>query len=199
MNKLFLFLTLIFIQTKAHSQGMWMIDVANSQVMFTATHLSITEVSGVFRTFSGSVTSTKKDFTDANVKITIETNSFYTSNDLRDEEIKGEAMLNTGKFPTMVFIGKGLKKTSGNNYTLTGDLTIKDVTKPITLEVTYFGTIRDNWGNNKAGFKITGKLNRFDYNISQDTETKAGVKLVSADVVISCNLEMVQPGGREIK
>jgi polyisoprenoid-binding protein YceI len=92
----------------------------------------------------------------------------------------------------MAFKGKELKKVSGNKYKLTGDLTIRDVTKTVTLDVTYSGTVKDPWGNTKAGFKIKGSVNRFDYNLKWNTITEAGGAVVGPEVEIICNLQLSQ-------
>jgi polyisoprenoid-binding protein YceI len=111
---------------------------------------------------------------------------------MRDNHLKGDDFFNAGKYPKMTFKGTGLKKVSGNKYTLSGELTIRDVTKPITLDVTYFGTTNDPWGNTKAGFKIKGKINRFDYNLKWNTLTEAGGAVVGEEVEIVCNLELAK-------
>lgn len=176
--------------SQAQTATKWDIDPAHSQVMFNVSHLVISEVTGSFKSFSGNITATKPDFTDAKIDFRVDINSINTENQMRDDHLKGDDFFNAGKFPQMIFKGKDLKKISGNKYQLTGDLTIRDVTKTVTLDVTYFGTVNDPWGNTKAGFKIKGKINRFDYNLKWNTLTEAGGAVVGQDVEMVINLEL---------
>lgn len=179
-------------QVPSQAQTTWMIDNSHSQVMFTVSHLVISEVTGSFKGFTGSITAAKPDFTDANIEFNVDVNTVNTDNEMRDNHLKGDDFFNAGKYPKMTFKGTGLKKVSGNKYTLSGQLTIRDVTKPVTLDVTYFGTTNDPWGNTKAGFKIKGKINRFDYNLKWNTLTEAGGAVVGEEVEIVCNLELAK-------
>ncbi len=174
------------------AQTKWDIDNAHSQVMFNVSHLVISEVTGQFKTFSGNITTRNPDFTDAVIDFQIDVASINTDNQMRDDHLKGDDFFNAGKYPKMVFKGKELKKVSGNKYKLTGDLTIRDVTKTVTLDVTYSGTVKDPWGNTKAGFKIKGSVNRFDYNLKWNTITEAGGAVVGPEVEIICNLQLSQ-------
>ena len=179
-------------QVPSQAQTTWMIDNSHSQVMFTVSHLVISEVTGSFKGFTGTISATKPDFTDAKIEFNVDVNTVNTDNEMRDNHLKGDDFFNAGKYPKMTFKGTGLKKVSGNKYTLSGELTIRDVTKPITLDVTYFGTTNDPWGNTKAGFKIKGKINRFDYNLKWNTLTEAGGAVVGEEVEIVCNLELAK-------
>jgi polyisoprenoid-binding protein YceI len=174
------------------AQTKWDIDNAHSQVMFNVSHLVISEVTGQFKTFSGNITTSNPDFTDAVIDFQIDVASINTDNQMRDDHLKGDDFFNAGKYPQMVFKGQELKKVSGNKYKLTGDLTIRDVTKTVTLDVTYSGTVKDPWGNTKAGFKIKGSVNRFDYNLKWNTITEAGGAVVGPEVEIICNLQLSQ-------
>lgn len=176
--------------TLSMAQTKWDIDNAHSQVMFNVSHLVISEVTGHFKTFSGNITAGKPDFTDAKIDFEVDVTSINTDNQMRDDHLKGDDFFNASKYPKMVFKGKELKKVGGNKYKLTGDLTIRDVTKTITLDVTYSGTVKDPWGNTKAGFKIKGTVNRFDYNLKWNTLTEAGGAVVGPDVEIICNLQL---------
>lgn len=177
---------------QAQTATKWDIDPAHSQVMFNVSHLVISEVTGTFKSFSGDITASKADFTDAKIDFRIDVSSINTDNQMRDDHLKGDDFFNSGKFPQMIFKGKELKKISGNKYQLTGEMTIRDVTKPITLDVTYAGTVKDPWGNTKAGFKIKGTINRFDYNLKWNTLTEAGGAVVGQDVEMVINLELTK-------
>jgi len=191
MKKILIMLIALATIGKVNAQN-WTIDNTHSQVMFTVSHLVISEITGDFKKFSGNINATKPDFSDANIEFNIDVNSINTDNEMRDNHLKGDDFFNAEKFPTMTFKGKGMKKVSGNKYKLTGQLTIRNVTKTVTLDVVYAGTVKDPWGNTKAGFKIKGMINRFDYNLTWNTLTEAGGATVGQDVEFTCNLELTQ-------
>jgi polyisoprenoid-binding protein YceI len=182
----FLFLSLISIS----AQSNWVIDKVHSKVQFTVTHLVISEVTGLFKSFDGTITAGKDDFSDAKIDFSIDVNSISTENDQRDTHLKSDDFFNAAKFPKITFVGKSMQKAGDNKYKLTGDFTMRDVTKQITLDVLYNGTIKDPWGNTKAGFKITGDLNRFDYNLKWNALIETGGAVVSKTVYLTVNLEL---------
>ncbi|MDX2284985.1 MAG: YceI family protein [Bacteroidia bacterium] len=167
----------------------WSIDNSHSSVQFTVTHLVISEVNGSFKLYDGSLTAEKEDFTDAKINFTVDINSISTDNEMRDNHLKGDDFFNAASFPKATFTSKSFTKTGGNTYKLTGDLTIRDVTKTVVFDVVYGGTVKDGYGNVKAGFKATTKINRFDYNLKWNALTEAGA-VVGSDVVIACNIQL---------
>ncbi|MBK9319442.1 MAG: YceI family protein [Bacteroidetes bacterium] len=188
-------LTLLFLATTAIASAQnttWNIDASHTNVKFTVTHLVISEVEGSFRAFDGKVTSTSPDFNNANIEFTVDVKSIDTDNEDRDKHLKSDDFFNAEKFPQMVFKSTSFKKTEGKNYVLTGDLTIRDVTKKVTFDVTYGGTVKDPWGNTKAGFKAKSKINRKDYKLMWGAVTEAGGMVVSDEVEIAINLELSQ-------
>jgi len=192
MKKVLILFVALLASTPTKAQTIWIIDHSHSQVMFTVSHLVIAEITGSFKKFSGNIKSSEADFTDAQIDFTIDVNSVNTDNEMRDNHLKGDDFFNADKYPKMVFKGKSFKKVSGNKYQLTGELTIRDVTKTITLDVTYAGTVLDPWENTKAGFKIKGTINRFDYNLKWNNLTDAGGAVVGEDVEITVNLELAK-------
>ncbi|MFM7079977.1 MAG: YceI family protein [Bacteroidota bacterium] len=193
MKKTFLLCAATAISMAATAQTTrWDIDPTHSQVTFTATHLLITEVTGNFKNYSGNVLADKPDFSDAKVDFSIKVNSIDTDNEMRDNHLKSDDFFNAEKFPEMNFKGKQMKAAGKGKYKLTGDLTIRDVTKTIVLDVVYAGTTKDPWGNTKAGFKITGKINRFDYGLKWNTLTEAGGAVVGQDIEIKIPLQLVK-------
>jgi polyisoprenoid-binding protein YceI len=192
MKKHFLSAVAILAGFVSQAQTSWNTDNSHSNVKFTVTHLVVSEVEGSFRVFSGTVKSAKPDFTDAAINFSVDVNSVNTDNEMRDKHLKSDDFFNAEKFPAMTFKGTSFKKVSNNKYVLQGDLTIRDVTKKVTFDVTYGGTTKDPWGNTKAGFKAKGKINRFDYNLKWNTLTEAGGAVVSKDVDIVVNLELNQ-------
>ncbi|MCL4548215.1 MAG: YceI family protein [Bacteroidetes bacterium] len=173
-----------------NAQTKWSIDKAHSKVQFSATHLIISEVTGEFKNFDGSVETSGDDFSNAKVNFTIDVNSISTDNEQRDNHLKSDDFFNAQKYPKMTFVGKSMQKVGDNKYKLVGDLTIRDITKQIALDVTYNGTVKDPWGNTKAGFKITGELNRFDYNLKWNVLMEAGGAVVGKMIGITINLEL---------
>ena len=177
---------------KAEAQTKWDLDNSHSNVKFTVTHLVISEVDGAFKTFNGSMTASKPDFSDARIEFSVDIASINTDNEQRDNHLKGDDFFNAEKFPKMTFKSVSMKKISGNKYELTGDLTIRDVTKRVKFAATYGGTTKDPWGNTKAGFKATSTINRLEYGLKWNTLTEAGGAVVGADVTISINAEFNQ-------
>jgi len=167
----------------------WKVDASHSNVKFTVTHLVVSEVEGYFRVFDGSISAEKEDFSDANIQFSVDANSINTDNTNRDEHLKGDDFFNTAKFPSMTFKSTSFKKVSDKKYVLTGNLTIRDVTKQVSFDVTYNGKVKDPWGNTKSGFKASSSINRQDYKLTWSKLTEAGGAVVSDEVDIRLNLE----------
>lgn len=174
------------------SQTKWALDNAHTSVRFSVSHLVISEVDGSFRTFAGSMTASKPDFTDAQIEFSVDIASINTDNEQRDNHLKSDDFFNAEKFPKMTFKSLSMKKISGNQYELTGNLTIRDITKKATFAVTYGGTANDPWGNTKAGFRASTTINRLDYGLKWNTLTEAGGAVVGSDVTIQINAEFVK-------
>lgn len=178
--------------TSQVSAQKWNIDKSHSKVTFSVTHLMISEVEGKFKIYNGSVQASKEDFSDAQIDFSIDVNSIDTDDEARDKHLKGDDFFAADKYPTITFKSKQLKKVSGNNYQLKGDLTIKGVTKPVDLNVVFGGIKNDPWGNTKAGFKVTGIINRKDFGLTWNAPLEAGGVVVGEDVKISCNIELAK-------
>ena len=183
------FLLLIFLLASGttFAQSTWVIDKPHSKISFNVIHMAITEVEGEFTDFDAKVTSTSDDFHNADVEFTAKVASIDTENDRRDNHLRSDDFFNAEKFPEIKFKGKLVKE--GNGYKLKGDFTMRDVTKPVTFDVTYGGTV-DTGRGVKAGFKVTGKVNRKDYNLKWDNRLAGGELVVSDDVDIVCKIEM---------
>ena len=169
----------------------WSIDKVHSNVKFTVTHLVISEVEGYFKIFDGSMEHSKPDFSDAKINFSVDINSINTDNDNRDKHLKSDDFFNAEKFPTMKFESTSFTPLGNNKYKLVGNLTIRDITKPVTFDVTYGGTA-NMMGTVKAGFKAKTTINRFDYNLKWDKTTEAGGLVVGKDVDITVNAELNQ-------
>lgn len=194
MKKLTLFL-LAFVFTfnfvKAQ-QASWSFDVSHSKISFSVTHLVITEVIGHFSSFTGKVVSKSEDFVNSEIYFEIDAKSINTDNETRDNHLRSADFFEVEKYPKIIFKSKSFTKVKGNKYKLVGDFTMKDVTKTITLDVVYGGTIKDPWGNTKAGFKISGEVNRFDYNLKWNNLLETGGAVVGKTVKINCFVELTK-------
>lgn len=196
MRKLIIATTLLFAtataQAKAPASTTWNLDNSHSSVKFNLKHLVISEVEGNFKLFSGNVTSVNADFNNAQINFSVDVNSINTDNEKRDEHLKSDDFFNAEKFPAMKFSSTSFKKIKGNNYTLEGNMTIRDVTKKVKFAVVYGGTVKDPWGNIKAGFKATGKINRKEFGLKWSSLTEAGGAVVGDDVNMVINVELAK-------
>lgn len=193
MKKVFTILASMLLTAGAFAQSStWKTDASHSNVKFSVTHLVVSEVEGYFKTFAGTLVSSKPDFTDAAINFSVDINSVNTDNEGRDKHLKSDDFFNAEKFPQMTFKSTSFKKVGDKKYVLEGDLTIRDITKKVKFDVVFGGTVKDPWGNIKAGFKATGSINRFDYNLKWNSVTEAGGAVVSKEVAIVLNLEFAQ-------
>lgn len=168
------------------------IDPAHSDVMFKVKHLMISTVTGVFKKFDGTLEIDEEDFSTAKVTFEADIDSVDTKSEQRDEHLKGDDFFSATEFPKMTFKSAKVEETGDNEYKLTGDLTIRDVTKPVDLKVEYNGSTKDPWGMQRMGFEVSGKINRKDYGLKWSAVTEAGGLVVADDVKLVMNLEMVK-------
>ncbi len=169
----------------------WAIDPMHSEIEFKAKHLMITTVTGRFKEFSATVESGNDDFSDAQISFSAAVASISTGNEHRDGHLKGDDFFAADKFPTLTFKSSSFKK-DGDDFKLIGDLTIRDITKQVTFDVEYSGIQNDPYGNTKAGFELTGKIKRKEFGLMWDTVTEAGGIVVSDDIKIACNIQLVK-------
>jgi polyisoprenoid-binding protein YceI len=170
----------------------WGLDKSHSGVKFTVQHLVISEVEGTFKVFDGDVMAPTADFNNAKINFSVDVNSINTDEVKRDAHLKSDDFFNAEKYPSMKFTSTSFKKVSGNKYALEGNLTIRDITKKVTFAVVYGGTVKDPWGNIKAGFKATGKISRKAYGLKWNTLTEAGGAVVGDDVNMIITTEFAQ-------
>lgn len=170
----------------------WNLEPAHSELQFKVRHMMITNVTGHFTKFDATVETQGDDFTTAKVNFTADVNSISTNNEQRDGHLKSDDFFSADKFPEIKFTGNKLEKISDEEYKLHGDLTIRDVTKPIVLNVEYGGTVKDPWGMTRAGFTVEGKINRKDYGLTWNAVTEGGGVMVSEDVRLHANAEFVK-------
>jgi polyisoprenoid-binding protein YceI len=168
------------------------IDVDHSDVMFKVKHLMISTATGIFKKFDATVETEGDEFTNAKVFFEADVNSIDTKNEQRDAHLKSDDFFNAEQFPKMTFKSTGIEKNGEGEYTLKGDLTIRDITKPITLDVDYNGSTKDPWGFERAGFEVTGKINRKEYGLKWSAVTEAGGLVVDDIVKLVMNIEFVK-------
>ena len=184
--------TLILTVSLTFAQTTWDFDKSHSKIGFSVTHLVITDVEGNFKEFEGSITTSGDDFENAKIEFSANVASINTENEKRDEHLRSDDFFNAEKFPQLTFKSKSFSKVDDKNYKLVGDLTIRDVTKEVELNVVYNGTVEDPWGNTKSGFSLEGEINRFDYNLKWNKTIEAGGLVVGEDVTILAKLQLVK-------
>ena len=167
------------------------IDSAHTKIQFKVKHLMISNVMGSFKEFEGKASMIENDFSSTKVNVTIKTASIDTEAPDRDAHLKSPDFFDADKYPEIVFEGSGMTLKDEDNYELKGNLTIKNVTKPITLSVEYGGLMNDPWGNKKAGFSVTGEINRKDWGMEWNAALEAGGVLVGDKVKILCDVEFL--------
>lgn len=178
----------------AFAQVKWSVDPAHTNVLFSVNHLGISMVDGQFKKLEGAVeTKSAEDFNGASIGFTIDVNSIDTRIEARDGHLKSDDFFNAEKFPSITLKNAVLKKAGKGKYTLTGDLTIRDVTKKVTFAVQQNnGIITDPWGKTRAGFTAKTTINRLDFNIKYNDKLPTGVPAVAANVDIIVNTELVK-------
>jgi polyisoprenoid-binding protein YceI len=172
----------------------WVIDAAHSHVGFSIKHLMIATVRGSFTRVQGTVRVDETDPTSAEVDITIPTASVTTGDEKRDGHLRSPDFFDVERFPNMVFRGKRVERKSGDSFRVVGDLTIRDVTREVALDVELLGRAKDPWGNEKAGFEATTRIKRGDYGLTWNAALETGGVLVGDEVKISIEAELQKQG-----
>ena len=168
------------------------IDAMHSDVTFKVKHLMISTVTGSFANFDATLEAEQDDFSDAKITFNADIASITTGNEQRDWHLKAEDFFDTAKYPTLTFISTSFTKVDGSDYELAGNLTIKDVTKPVVLAVQYGGTMTDFYGQFKAGFDISGKISRSEFGLTWSAVTETGGIVVSDDVKLNLSIQMIK-------
>jgi polyisoprenoid-binding protein YceI len=168
---------------------LWNNDDAHSQLQFTVSHLGISDVSGTFNDVDVKVNAAKPDFSDATFELTAKTASIDTRVEARNNHLKSPDFFDVEKYPALTFKSTSLKKAGNNNYKLTGDLTLHGVTKPITVDLLYKGTVANPMSKAQtAGFQITGVIKRSDFGLGNGFPAP----MISDEVRIKADGEFVQ-------
>jgi len=189
MKKAIILFAVALLNTAAFAQTTWTNDKMHSKLGFTITHLSVSDVDGIFTDFTCTITASKPDFSDAKFALTVNATSVNTDVDYRDKDLRSASYFDVAKYPTITFTSTGVSTVSANHYKLSGNLTLHGVTKPVTLDLWYRGTITNPMSKkDDAGFKLTGTINRTDFGIAPNAPNA----MLSTDVVINANGEFAK-------
>ena len=170
----------------------WKVDPAHSEIQFKVKHLMITTVTGYFKNFDLEVVTEGHDFTKAKkILFTAEVDSIETNNSQRDTHLKSPDFFDAATHKEIRFEGRKYE-AAGADYRLTGDLTIKDVTKQVTLRIEYGGIVVDPYGQTKAGFAVEGKISRKEFGLIWSAVTEAGQIVVADEIKIHCQIQLIK-------
>lgn len=170
----------------------WTIDTAHSEIGFKVKHLVVSTASGKFTAFEGTLVAEKEDFSDAKITFSAEIDSIHTGNEQRDGHLKSPDFFDAASFPKLTFTSTSLSKTSDTEFSITGNLTLKGITKPITMNAEFGGIEKSLYGQIVAGFELTAKINRQDFGLTWGPLTEAGGMVVGNDVKLAANIELIK-------
>jgi polyisoprenoid-binding protein YceI len=170
----------------------WNLDGMHSEIGFKVKHMMITNVSGNFGTFNASAETEGDDFSSAKFEFNAEIDSINTGVADRDGHLKSDDFFNASAYPNMSFKSTGVSKKDDENYVITGDLTIRDVTKIVSLNAEFGGITVDPYGQTKAGFSIDGKIKRSEFGLKWSAITEAGSIVVSDDVKLNAEIQFIK-------
>ncbi|CAM3669775.1 YceI family protein [Flavobacterium gelidilacus] len=170
----------------------WAIDPTHSEIGFKVKHMMFTNVSGKFDTYEGAIETEENDFSTAKISFSAAIDSVDTRNTDRDNHLKSGDFFDAENHPKLTFTGKSFAKVNENKYNLTGDLTIKGVTKEINLPVEFSGLMQDPWGNTKVGLNIEGKINRKEWGLNWNAALETGGVLVGEEVKLIIDLQLAK-------
>ena len=175
----------------------WVLDPSHSEVQFKVRHLMVSYVTGQFTQFNATVETKEDDFETAKVSFTADVNSISTNNEQRDAHLKNNDFFDAENHPELKFESEKIEKINDEEYSVKGVLTIRGISKEITLNAEYGGITIDPWGNTRTGFTIAGKINRKDFGVSFGMVSETGGVLLGDDVKISANTEFVKETKQE--
>ncbi len=168
----------------------WVIDPTHSEITFKVKHLMISNVKGEFKTFQATIDG--EDFTKSKISASIDADSISTNNEDRDTHLKSADFFEVENYPNITFESTSIKKVDDDEFKIVGDLTIKGVTKEITLDTEFGGYMKDPYGNEKAGFSIDGKINRKDFGLNWNATLEAGGIMVGNEIKINVEVQFVK-------
>jgi polyisoprenoid-binding protein YceI len=170
----------------------WNLDPAHSEITFKVKHMMITNVSGSLEKFSVDVQSEGDDFTKSKITFTGDINSINTGNPDRDNHLKSADFFNAQLNPEIKFVSQRVERKGDKEFLLSGDLTIAGVTKPVKFDVEFGGFGKDPWGNQKAGFTVSGKIKRTDFGLNWNAALETGGVLVGEEVKVFGEIQLIK-------
>ncbi|HEX8945290.1 MAG TPA: YceI family protein [Gemmatimonadaceae bacterium] len=176
----------------AHDTTTWAIDPAHAELGFAVRHLMLSTVRGRFGAVSGTITVDENDPRSAKVDVTVDVASIDTRQEMRDNHLRSADFFDAANHPTMHFVSKRIEGDVTKTFKVIGDLTIRGTTREIALDVTFEGRAKDPWGNDRAGFSASGKLNRHDFGLNWNQALEAGGVTVGAEVKLTLDVEIVR-------
>ena len=170
----------------------WVLEPSHSEIQFKVRHMMISNVTGSFGKFDGAVETDGDNISTAKINFNVDADSISTNNEQRDGHLKSPDFFDAASHPAIKFESTEFRNEGGENYKLHGNLTMRGVTKPVVLDVEYGGTIKDPWGNIRAGFTVEGKINRKEFGLAWSAMTETGGLVVGDDVKIHANVEFIK-------
>ncbi|MCL6548175.1 MAG: YceI family protein [Alicyclobacillus sp.] len=171
------------------AKAKWTVDAAHSSIEFSVRHMMITNVRGAFHKFDAKIEADPEDLTDATIEFTVDLASVDTKNADRDAHLRSADFFDVEHHPNMTFRATRIVKKGDGQYDVTGDLTIRGVTKPVTFQVNYEGHGKDPWGNERVGFTGQGTLNRSEFGLTWNAALETGGVLVADQVKVSLDIQ----------
>lgn len=169
----------------------WLIDRDHSDVQFKIKHMVISNVTGAFNNFQGGAT-TDNNIDHAEVHFSLDVNSIDTNQEIRDTHLRSADFFDATQFPNITFESHDFRKIKGNRYVLTGNLTMKGITKPVELIAEYGGMAPDTSGKMKIGFEVSGRISRWEFGLTYNAVMEAGGLVLGEEVVVEANIQLVQ-------
>lgn len=187
------------VRNRGQNDTKWTVDQAHSEITFKVKHLMISHVKGIFKVFDANIYTHGKDFTTAEIDLWIEVDSIDTRDSKRDEHLKSVDFLDVKNHKQITFTSSTMRKPDAKGtLELWGELTIVGITRNVKLDIQFGGIVKDPWGNEKAGFTLSGKINRSEWELQWNTVMEAGGMLVGDEILISCEMELTNSGQRDL-
>jgi polyisoprenoid-binding protein YceI len=174
------------------AKSTWAIDPTHSEIGFKVKHMMFTNVSGKFKDFDATIENEDDNFETSKIKFSADVTSIDTNSADRDNHLRSADFFDVDNFSKLSFTSTDIKKIDDNTFKITGDLTIKDVTKSVVLDAEYSGLMKDPWGNTKAGISLTGKINRKDFGLTWNAALETGGVLVGEEIKLQSEIQLIK-------
>jgi polyisoprenoid-binding protein YceI len=176
----------------ADNVTVWNVDPAHAELGFAVRHLMLSTIRGRFGAVTGTVTVDEKNLAKSKVDVTVDVTSIDTRQEMRDNHLRSADFFDVANHPQLHFVSTKIEGDVPKHFKLTGDLTIRGTTRPVTLDVTLQGRGMDPWGSERAGFEATGKINRHDFGLNWNQVLEAGGVTVGEEVKLSIDVELIK-------